>query len=162
MHHAHEAYLVPDVLKRAYGAIRIACVRLEQNLDHVTQGIPLQSPSLRPMRGMLSFRSLGRLPSRMTDVQSYKREAYRGSEFAARILSENGLKVVVKVGNCPSHHAASRIYEYYSPIIRCSIPDTSCMRRNKYITTAFLLTWHLPPLQPFLLMSLDWSIVLGT
>jgi hypothetical protein len=34
-------------------------------------------------------------------VQRYKREAYRGSEFAARILSENGLSVVVKVGNCP-------------------------------------------------------------
>ncbi|KAI0297178.1 carbohydrate esterase family 9 protein [Russula brevipes] len=46
VHHAHEAYLVPGLLKRAYGA--------------------------------------------------YKREAYRGSEFAARILSENGLKVVVK------------------------------------------------------------------
>jgi hypothetical protein len=27
----------------------------------------------------------------------YKREAYRGSEFAARILAENGIDVVMKV-----------------------------------------------------------------
>jgi len=27
----------------------------------------------------------------------YKREAFRGSEFAARILNQNGLKVVMKV-----------------------------------------------------------------
>lgn len=27
----------------------------------------------------------------------YKREAYRGSEFAARILADNGLRVVMKV-----------------------------------------------------------------
>ncbi len=26
----------------------------------------------------------------------YKREAYRGSEFAARILADNGLRVVMK------------------------------------------------------------------
>lgn len=30
----------------------------------------------------------------------YKREAYRGSEFAARILAENGLQVVMKVIDC--------------------------------------------------------------
>lgn len=28
----------------------------------------------------------------------YKREAYRGSEFAAKILAENGIPVVMKVG----------------------------------------------------------------
>lgn len=27
----------------------------------------------------------------------YKREAYRGSEFAPRILAENGIKVIMKV-----------------------------------------------------------------
>jgi hypothetical protein len=27
----------------------------------------------------------------------YKREAYRGSEFAPRILADNGIKVVMKV-----------------------------------------------------------------
>jgi len=58
VHHAHEAYLVPDLLKRAYG-------------HHPAVAI---------------FATNAR----------YKREAYRGSEFAARILSQNGLNVVVK------------------------------------------------------------------
>ncbi|KAI0085136.1 carbohydrate esterase family 9 protein [Irpex rosettiformis] len=57
-HHAHEAYLVPDVLKRAYG---------------------------RPP-AVAMFASLFK----------YKREAYRGSEFAPRILAEHGLSVVLK------------------------------------------------------------------
>ncbi|KZT43545.1 hypothetical protein SISSUDRAFT_1039974 [Sistotremastrum suecicum HHB10207 ss-3] len=57
-HHAHEAYLVPDLLKKAWG----------------------QPPAL----------ALFATNSR------YKREAYRGSEFAAKILSENGLKVTMK------------------------------------------------------------------
>lgn len=30
-------------------------------------------------------------------VASYKREAYRGSEFAPRILAEHGVPVVMKV-----------------------------------------------------------------
>ncbi|KAF9029564.1 composite domain of metallo-dependent hydrolase [Hymenopellis radicata] len=53
-HHAHETYLVPDLLKKAYGTL------------------PLPS------------------------VARYKREAYRGSEFAPKILAENGIKVVMK------------------------------------------------------------------
>ncbi|KAJ7054365.1 carbohydrate esterase family 9 protein [Mycena amicta] len=53
-HHAHEAYLVPDVLKQAYG----------------------HPPAIA------MFAVHGR----------YKREAYRGSEFAARILAEHGLR----------------------------------------------------------------------
>ena len=140
----------------------LGCVSNKRGSRNITQGILLRLLSLRPMRGMLPFLSLSRLSSRKTNIQRYKREAYRGSEFAARILSENGLKVVVKVGNCPFHRAASKIYEYCSPIIRSSIPDTSCMRRNKCITTAFPLIWHLPLLQPYLLMSLDWSTVSGT
>lgn len=58
VHHAHEAYLVPDVLKRAYGSPPAAAI----------------------------FATNAR----------YKREAYRGSEFAPRILAENGIKVVLK------------------------------------------------------------------
>ncbi|KAH9040638.1 carbohydrate esterase family 9 protein [Lactarius pseudohatsudake] len=58
VHHAHEAYLVPDVLKRAYGPPPAAAI----------------------------FATHAR----------YKREAYRGSEFAPRILAENGIKVVLK------------------------------------------------------------------
>lgn len=57
-HHASEAYLVPDVLKRAYGH---------------TPAVALFATNSR-----------------------YKREAYRGSEFAARILAENDLDVVMK------------------------------------------------------------------
>ncbi|KAH9992672.1 carbohydrate esterase family 9 protein [Russula vinacea] len=58
VHHAHEAYLVPDLLKQAYGHPPAVAI----------------------------FATNAR----------YKREAYRGSEFAARILSENGLTIVVK------------------------------------------------------------------
>ena len=29
----------------------------------------------------------------------YKRESYRGSEFAPKILAENGIRVVMKVGS---------------------------------------------------------------
>ncbi|TDL19418.1 carbohydrate esterase family 9 protein [Rickenella mellea] len=58
-HHAHETYLVPDVLKRAYG----------------------DKPPASAM-----FASFAR----------YKRESYRHSEFAPRILHDNGLKVIMK------------------------------------------------------------------
>ncbi|KAI0710591.1 carbohydrate esterase family 9 protein [Earliella scabrosa] len=58
IHHAHEAYLVPDTLKAAYG---------------------------RPPAAAL-FATVG----------GYKREAFRGSEFAPRILAENGLRVIMK------------------------------------------------------------------
>ncbi|KAJ7054512.1 carbohydrate esterase family 9 protein [Mycena amicta] len=57
-HHAHEAYLVPDLLKQAYG----------------------QPPAIA------IFATSAR----------YKREAYRGSEYAARILADNGIDVVMK------------------------------------------------------------------
>lgn len=57
-HHAHEAYLVPDLLKKAY--------------DHP------------PAVAMFATNA------------RYKREAYRGSEFAPRVLASHGLKVVMK------------------------------------------------------------------
>ncbi|KAH7911300.1 composite domain of metallo-dependent hydrolase [Hygrophoropsis aurantiaca] len=57
-HHAHETYLVPDLLKQAYGHTPAAAI----------------------------FATNAR----------YKREAYRGSEFAARILADNGIDVVMK------------------------------------------------------------------
>ncbi|KLO20165.1 composite domain of metallo-dependent hydrolase [Schizopora paradoxa] len=58
-HHAHETYLVPEVLKRAYGDVK-------------------------PASAM--FAAFSR----------YKRESYRHSEFAPRILNDNGLRVVMK------------------------------------------------------------------
>ncbi|KAI0645593.1 hypothetical protein C8Q79DRAFT_1010536 [Trametes meyenii] len=57
-HHAHEAYLVPEVLKRAY------------------KNVP----------AIAMFSTFSR----------YKREAYRHSEFAPRILAEEGIDVVLK------------------------------------------------------------------
>ena len=57
-HHAHEAYLVPDLLKQTYGG----------------------APSVA------LFATHAR----------YKREAYRGSEFAPKILADNGINVVMK------------------------------------------------------------------
>ncbi|KAJ6625571.1 hypothetical protein B0H10DRAFT_2001975 [Mycena sp. CBHHK59/15] len=57
-HHAHEAYMVPDLIKKAYGHPPAVAI----------------------------FATNGR----------YKREAYRGSEFAPRILADNNLDVVMK------------------------------------------------------------------
>ncbi|KAF8630669.1 hypothetical protein AX15_002817 [Amanita polypyramis BW_CC] len=57
-HHAHETYLVPNLLKKAYGH---------------PPAVALFATNAR-----------------------YKREAYRGSEFAPRILADNGLQVVMK------------------------------------------------------------------
>ncbi|CAK5276446.1 unnamed protein product [Mycena citricolor] len=58
IHHAGETYLVPDLIKRAWGNI----------------------PSIALFAS--NFRK--------------KREAYRGSEFATRILADNGLRVILK------------------------------------------------------------------
>ncbi|KAI0355579.1 hypothetical protein OH77DRAFT_1424515 [Trametes cingulata] len=57
-HHAHEAYLVPQVLKRAY------------------KNVP----------ALAMFSTFAR----------YKREAYRHSEFAPRILADEGIDVIMK------------------------------------------------------------------
>ena len=57
-HHAHETYLVPDLLKQTYGGPPAVAI----------------------------FATNAR----------YKREAYRGSEFAPKILADNGLNVVMK------------------------------------------------------------------
>ncbi|KAF8597515.1 hypothetical protein BDV93DRAFT_479402 [Ceratobasidium sp. AG-I] len=58
-HHAHEAYLVPDLIKNAWGKVPPAVALFATNAR-------------------------------------YKREAYRGSEFAPKILNDNGLKVIMK------------------------------------------------------------------
>jgi hypothetical protein len=58
-HHAHEAYLVPDLLKKMYKA---------------PPAVALFATNAR-----------------------YKREAYRGSEFAPRVLADHGIQVVMKV-----------------------------------------------------------------
>ncbi|KAF8530567.1 hypothetical protein BU17DRAFT_35761 [Hysterangium stoloniferum] len=62
-HHAQEAYLVPDLIKKAWG----------------------------PPPALAIFATFARI----------KREAYRGSEFAPRILADNGLRVIMKVRTVP-------------------------------------------------------------
>ncbi|KAF8806405.1 carbohydrate esterase family 9 protein [Phlegmacium glaucopus] len=71
-HHATEAYLVPDVLKQAYG----------------------KAPAI----------ALFATNSR------YKREAYRASEFAPRILAEHGLTVLMKSDH-PALNSRHLLYE---------------------------------------------------
>lgn len=58
-HHAHETYLVPELLKQAWGPVPPAAAIFATNAR-------------------------------------YKREAYRGSEFAAKVLADDGLTVVMK------------------------------------------------------------------
>jgi imidazolonepropionase-like amidohydrolase len=58
-HHAHEAYLVPGLLRQAWGKVPPAVAIFANNAR-------------------------------------YKREAYRGTPFAAKVLDEAGLKVVMK------------------------------------------------------------------
>lgn len=58
-HHAHEAYLVPEVIKSAYGETPAVAI----------------------------FATFAR----------YKKESYRGSEYAAKILNDNGIRVAMKV-----------------------------------------------------------------
>ncbi|KAL0573283.1 hypothetical protein V5O48_008666 [Marasmius crinis-equi] len=57
-HHAHEAYLVPDLSKKTYGHTPVVAL----------------------------FATWAR----------YKRESYRGSEFAPKVLSDSGIEVVMK------------------------------------------------------------------
>ncbi|KAJ7078720.1 hypothetical protein B0H15DRAFT_1025782 [Mycena belliarum] len=80
IHHAGETYLVPDLLKKAWGGI----------------------PSIALFAS--NFRK--------------KREAYRGSEFAPRILADNGLPVIMKSDH-PVLNSRYLVYEaqqahYYS------------------------------------------------
>ncbi|QRV94403.1 amidohydrolase family protein [Ceratobasidium sp. AG-Ba] len=72
-HHAHESYLVPDLVKKAWGKI----------------------PALA------LFSTFAR----------YKREAYRGSEFAPKILNENDLRVIMKSDGPPAINARYLMYE---------------------------------------------------
>ncbi|KAJ6466602.1 carbohydrate esterase family 9 protein [Mycena vitilis] len=71
-HHASEAYLVPDLIKKTYGP---------------TPAIALFATNAR-----------------------YKREAYRASEFAPRILAEHGLTVLMKSDH-PVMNSRHLIYE---------------------------------------------------
>ncbi|KAJ7116412.1 carbohydrate esterase family 9 protein [Mycena epipterygia] len=71
-HHASEAYLVPDLIKKTYGP---------------TPAIALFATNAR-----------------------YKREAYRASEFAPRILAEHGLTILMKSDH-PVTNSRHLLYE---------------------------------------------------
>lgn len=87
-HHAHETYLVPELLKQAYGEIRFLDATF---LDRANAS------------------NVGNVPASAIFATNarYKRESYRGSEFAPKILAQNGLPVVMKVGFSPSHSDTS-------------------------------------------------------
>ncbi|KAF9450406.1 carbohydrate esterase family 9 protein [Macrolepiota fuliginosa MF-IS2] len=72
-HHASEAYLVPDVIKRAYG-----------NTPYIAL-----------------FATFAR----------YKREAYRSSEFAPKVLAQNGITVLMKSDHPAALDSRHLIYE---------------------------------------------------
>lgn len=78
-HHAHETYLVPELLKQAYGEIRFPNTAfLKRAYESNAGNVPASAIFATNAR--------------------YKRESYRGSEFAPKILAQNGLPVVMKVG----------------------------------------------------------------
>ncbi|KAJ3809316.1 carbohydrate esterase family 9 protein [Lentinula aff. lateritia] len=75
-HHAHETYLVPELLKKAYGTVPTQYVSLTTGVYEMSGHTP----------AVALFATNAR----------YKRESYRGSEFAPRILADNGIQVVMK------------------------------------------------------------------
>lgn len=79
-HHAHEAYLVPDLLKRTWGG----APALALFSDHARYAFSFQFDT--PI-----------VVSNVHNCSSYKREAYRGSEYAPSILAKHGLRVIMKV-----------------------------------------------------------------
>lgn len=60
--------------------------------------LTVRSPSLSPFC-KFEYVCVGHAPASAMFATNarYKRESYRGSEFAARILADNGLPVVMKV-----------------------------------------------------------------
>ncbi|KAJ7086055.1 hypothetical protein B0H15DRAFT_939618 [Mycena belliarum] len=92
-HHAHESYLVPEVLKRGYGTRSTNPMYLSSHLSDKRASHQLP-PYSAPSPGTCLRCAATRLSPSL--LYRYKREAYRHSEFAARILADNGLKVVMK------------------------------------------------------------------
>lgn len=104
-HHAHEAYLVPDLLKKIYGA---------------PPAVALFATNAR-----------------------YKREAYRGSEFAPRILADHGIQVVMKVRLLvPVGPSAKHVL--HSPITRFWTLGISSTRHSRHIFMGYQRISPLP------------------
>ena len=74
----------------------------------------------------------------------YKREAYRGSEFAPRILAQNGLQVVmkVKIFHKPMLSVSSHI-SHRRVIIPSRTLDICSMKLSKRSCMAFPKIWLL-------------------
>jgi hypothetical protein len=73
-HHAHEAYLVPDVLRQTYGPSSLLFLPF----------VVLSNSGGAPAIAM--FAAFSR----------YKREGWRHSQYAPRILADAGIPVVMK------------------------------------------------------------------
>ncbi|OJT07645.1 hypothetical protein TRAPUB_1485 [Trametes pubescens] len=91
-HHAHETYLVTDTLKSAYGMYMSTSFTVGY-LTCIIAGKP-------PAAALFATHS------------RYKRESYRGSEFAPRILADAGIQVVMK---CFLLFEAQQAYYYGLP-----------------------------------------------
>lgn len=108
-HHASEAFLVPDLIKKTYGP---------------TPAIALFATNAR-----------------------YKREAYRGSEFAPRILAEHGVTVLMKSDHPVMKSPYLLLYE---------------AQQASFYAMDSLRTWRLPRSRAILRRSWGWHIGLGT
>jgi hypothetical protein len=102
------------------------------------------SQCLQRMQGGSCLRSLIFL---FTDCACrYKREAYRGSEFAPRILAEHGIKVVMKVRSYlfSQNKAKSQFLRVTTPFWTL---DTCCSKHSRLICMGFqrTLLWRQLP-----------------
>ena len=91
------------------------------------------------------------------EVHRYKRESFRGTGFAPRVLADNGIPVVMKVRVSRHGLILACVTSYDSPIILFSTAATSCTKRSKRIIgvsdayTSFdcvSLTFFRPPYAP--------------
>jgi len=119
-HHAHQTYLLPEVLKRAWGeapASALFAVSLGEYILDVTVLTHLQ------------------------DNMYYKVEAYTASEQAGKILNDNGL--VVSSGFTSTYTSPlSPISLFTSPTIPSSIPSTSSWKQQRLSGTVFHTVSH--------------------
>jgi hypothetical protein len=125
-HHAHEAYLVPDVMRSAYGRLPKAL-----RLFDVSFPNPFLATGKPPALAMFA------------GFSRYKREALRHSQYAPRILADEGFDVVMKVAFYIILMRFLFIYVRYTRAIILQSRAHSCMKRNRRITTVFRRTWHL-------------------
>ena len=90
IHSGSDAYLVPEVLQRAYG---ICALRTLLNYSYHSQVNHLHLPFLQ-IAGKWTYTTYFIL---LTGRKRKRREQYRASEFAPRILAERNFTVLIQV-----------------------------------------------------------------